>query len=145
MNLFVGFYGTDSIYPNWKSVNEIINFYEITKPDRSTKKYEQENVFYLPKCYKGYRECPVKERDYSKRIITLSNATVQDISLILTGYVQKPNYCWLRSEFIDAIPYSQRYDGYMIFMDKITRIPFFKDQTELIPILRKYLKIDHTV
>lgn len=145
MNLFVGFYATDSIYPNWKSVNEIVNFYEFTKPDRSTKKYEQENVFYLPKFYRGYHECPVKERNYSKRFITLSNATVQDISLILTGYIQKPNYCWLRSEFIDAIPYEQRYDGYMIFMDKITRIPFFKDQTELIPILRKYLKIDHNV
>ena len=145
MNLFVGFYETDSMYPNWKSVNEIVNFYEFTKSDRSTKKYEQENVFYLPKCYKGYHECPVKERDYSKRIITLSNATIQDISLILTGYIQKPNYCWLRSEFIDAIPYEQRYDGYMFFMDKITRIPFFKDQTELIPILQKYLKIDHNV
>lgn len=145
MNLFVGFYGADSIYPNWKSVNEIVNFYDFTKSDRSTKKYEQENVFYLPKCYKEYHECPIKERNYSKRIITLSNATVQDISLILTGYIQKPNYCWLRSEFIDAISYEQRYDGYMIFMDKITRIPFFKDQTELIPILRKYLKIDHNV
>ena len=145
MNLFVGFYATDSIHPNWKSVNEIVNFYEFTKSDRSTKKYEQENVFYLPKFYRGYHECPVKERNYSKRFITLSNATVQDISLILTGYIQKPNCCWLRSEFIDAIPYAQRYDGYMIFMDKITRIPFFKDQTELIPILQKYLKIDHNV
>lgn len=145
MNIFVGFYATDSVYPHWKSVSEIVNFYDFTSSDHSTKKYKQENVFYLPKCYKGYHECPVKERDYSKRIITLSNATVQDISLILTGYVQKPNYCWLRSEFIDAIPYNQRYDGYMIFMDKITRIPFFKDQTELIPILRKYLKIDHNV
>ena len=145
MNLFVGFYGTDSIYPNWKSVNEIVNFYEFTKSDRSTKKYEHEDIFYLPKFYREYHECPVKERNYSKRIITLSNATVQDISLILTGYIQKPNYCWLRSEFIDAIPYVQRYDGYMIFMDKITRIPFFKDQTELIPILQKYLKIDHNV
>lgn len=145
MNLFVGFYATDSVYPHWKSVSEIVNFYDFTKSDRSTKKYEQENVFYLPKCYRGYHEYPVKERNYSKRIITLSNATVQDISLILTGYIQKPNYCWLRSEFIDAIPYEQRYDGYMFFMDKITRIPFFKDQTELIPILQKYLKIDHNV
>lgn len=145
MNLFVGFYGTDSIYPNCKSVNEIVNFYDFTKSDRSTKKYEQENVYYLPKFYGGHHECPTKERNYSKRIITLSNATVQDISLILTGYIQKPNYCWLRNEFIEEIPYTQRYDGYMIFMDKITRIPFFKGQTELIPLLQKYLKIDHSV
>lgn len=145
MNLFVGFYATDSIYPNWKSVSEIVNFYDFTSSDHSAKKYESENVYYLPKFYGGYHECPTKGHDYSKRIITLSNATVQDISLILTGYIQKPNYCWLRNELIEEIPYVQRYDGYMIFIDKIMRTSLFKDQTELIPLLQKYLKIDHSV
>lgn len=145
MNLFVGFYATDSIYPNWKSVSEIVNFYDFTSSDHSAKKYESENVYYLPKFYGGYRECHTKCHDYSKRIITLSNATVQDISLILTGYIQKPNYCWLRNELIEEIPYAQRYDGYMIFIDKIMRTSLFKDQTELIPLLQKYLKIDHSV
>lgn len=145
MNLFVGFYATDSIYPNWKSVSEIVNFYDFTSSDHSAKKYESENVYYLPKFYGGYHECHTKGHDYSKRIITLSNATVQDISLILTGYIQKPNYCWLRNELIEEIPYAQRYDGYMIFIDKIMRTSLFKDQTELIPLLQKYLKIDHSI
>ena len=145
MNLFVGFYATDSMYPNWKSVSEIVNFYDFTSSDHSTKKYEHEDIYYLPKFYRGYHECLTKDHDYFKRIITLRNATVQDISLILTGYIQKPNYCWLRNEFIEEIPYAQRYDGYMIFIDKIMRTSFFKDQTELIPILQKYLKIDHSV